>query len=385
VIRTIEEVVALSAREAEAEPLLAEEMLLRTPGTSNAELAQIRTALPGLPESYLTVAAQVLLPNAAIGYVQLAPGEPDGGGLVERLVHANSPASPLWAFLDQRQLYHIADYEGDMICVVRDGQPKAGEIARIDLSCPPTPELHRTAWTFEQFLIGFGRLREQFVEERFGPDAIDAVLASLVDDFHFDEEQFEDWTWFAEVALGEDEDTPGDPWNQSSAWSQSPEATKSGPAGPSTPQKTAERPASKDLNADVVSEYQRPVPEGFDAFAAIPTWPDWQVDNFVQGDGSLTRSYWSRFEGQVYKLTQRPRPYLDESHELYAVMAPQIVLVVVKGTPKPRSRDWDLRKVATYPLPGLEPWVEAQVEIAAYRRRLPELLAELPANKKSKT
>jgi hypothetical protein len=55
-----------------------------------------------------------------------------------------------------------------------------------------------------------------------------------------------------------------------------------------------------DLDEDIVSAYERPVPTGFDAFAAIPTWPDWQIDTYAsQVDGSLQSAFYSRFEGRV--------------------------------------------------------------------------------------
>jgi hypothetical protein len=387
VIRALDDLIALSNLEADKTASegfvnIAEEVRLRKPGCTPDEMNRIRTALLGIPESYLSVAAYVALPKVSIGNLTLAPGRPQDESLFDRLTHANSPAWPLWDFVNHHCLYHVADYEGDMICVVRDGKLNAGEILRIDLSCPPTPELHRTAWSFEQLMLGFGRLREQFLEERFGPDAIDEVLASLVSDFELDAEQTEDWAWFAEVALSDDEVALDDTAEVPAARSLDAEGTILGTTGPGALGQTSPRFANTERDADIVSEYQRPRPEGYDRFAAIPTWPDWQVDNFVQLNGSVNRFYWSRYEGHAYQLAQWPGPNGDRSDEIYAIMAPHIRLLVVKGTPKPWNPDWDLREVARYPLQGIEPWVEAQEEIAKCRRRLPELLAEAAAKKK---
>jgi hypothetical protein len=366
-IRTIQDLVALTEREVAMDPVLADEILLRSPGCSPTEITELRAALPGLPESYLSVAERVSLPNVSIGYLNLAPGRRQDGSLLKRLTHANSSAWPLWGFVAKNGLYHVADYEGDMICVVREGRPNAGEVLRMDLSCPPTPELHRTAQSFEQLLLGFGSLREQHVEERFGPEAIDEVLTSLQEEFGLDEEQLEDWTWFAEVALGEDE-------------SYDQHVGDEAPALESNIQQTSNLQLDdSDCDTDIVSTFDHPVPEGFDAFAAIPSWPDWQIDTYKsQINGSIQSAFYSRFEGRVYQLRQWPAPNHDPSYLGYAGRTARIMLSVIRGTPKPWNLDWVLDEVTTYPLSGFEPWEEAREAIAGYRRRLPDLLAELP-------
>lgn len=119
------------------------------------------------------------------------------------------------------------------------------------------------------------------------------------------------------------------------------------------------------LDADIVSEYQRPVPEGFDRFAAIPSWPGWQFDSFVDRiDGSVFRSYWAKFDGRVYRLAQFPTPFRGSAPSIPAGIKPQIELCVVEGTPKPWNPDWTLRKLVAYPLPGIDPTKEARGEIA---------------------
>jgi hypothetical protein len=273
----------------------------------------------------------------------------------------------------RKPAYHVADYEGDMICVVRDGLPNAGELIRMDLICPPTPELHRTAQSFEQLLFGFGSLREQHVEERFGPEAIDEVLSPIRAELGLDEEQMEDWTWFAVVALGEDEPDDQDVDDVPPAPNSHIHHISTAPLDDS------------DFDADVVSEHQRPVPEGFDTFAAIPTWPNWERDTFVNRfDGSVRRAFYSRLDGRVYQMAQWPQPNLDLSYVGYEGKSAHVRLCVIRGTPKPWNPDWVLDDVAKYPLVGFEPWEEAHKEIAALRRKLPELLAELPEKQKAK-
>jgi hypothetical protein len=371
VIWTIEQLIALTEREVALDPSFGDEILLRTPGCTPDELDKLGEALPGLPESYLSVAARVALPNVSIGYLNLAPGRRQDGSLLKRLTHANSSAWPLWEFVDQQNLYHVADYEGDMICVVREGSPNVGEVLRVDLSCPPTPNLHRTAQSFEQLLLGFGNLHEQHIAERFGPEVIDEVLTSMQAELGLDEEQMEDWTWVAEVALGEDE-------------SYDQHVDVAPPALGSHIQQTSNVQLDySDYDADIVSEHMRPAPEGYDAYTAIPSWPGWQVDVFVDRlhGGIPVRGFWTIFEERIYKLVQQSE-FVPLSGSGYAERyRPQICLLVVKGRPKPGYRDWTLLDVASYDLPGVEIGVEATEEIAALRRGLPELLAELPKKK----
>jgi hypothetical protein len=275
----------------------------------------------------------------------------------------------LWDFIDQHRLYHVADYEGDIICVIREGRANAGQVIRIDMSCPPTPEPHRVARSFEQLVIGFGRLREQFLDGCLGPAAIARVLIALQRDFELDEEQMEEWTWFAEVALGEDEPS-SDP---------SPIAPPE-PTANHMPIETAQNERGF-LGEDVISELRRPIPSGFDTYGSIPSWPSWQLDEWVYG-GCLTRSYWTNFEGQAYKLYQRFSSIDPDARQITLQLIPQIELQIVRGRPKPGNPNWNLNELMRYSLQNVEKGVEAAAEIAVFRRRLPELLSNLQASKK---
>jgi hypothetical protein len=210
VIHTIDELVVLTQRqadvtEAEGYPEVANEIRLRTPGCSDEEIARLRAALPGLSESYLAIAARVALPIVAIGFLQLAPGGLHDGSLFDRLTDVNSTAWPLWAFVDEHNLYHVADTDGSLFCVVREDAKHPGEVYRVDYEWGgiDNPQLHRVAWSFEQLLLGFGRISEQAQAGRFGPHAVTEVLDSMREDFGLDEEQLQDWSWTVEEALSE--------------------------------------------------------------------------------------------------------------------------------------------------------------------------------------
>jgi hypothetical protein len=143
-----------------------------------------------------------------------------------------------------------------------------------------------------------------------------------------------------------------------------------------------DNPANADH--DIVAIFPRPAPvPKFDYVAAVPEWPGWQLEEFTS-IGLLIQQFWTNFEGQVYMLKQwteaNPHPVNDD-YDRYAPVAKLFALV---GHPRPGNWNWTLRDVAGYELPEVQPGNEARKEIAAYRRRLPELLAELPEKQKAK-
>lgn len=105
-----------------------------------------------------------------------------------------------------------------------------------------------------------------------------------------------------------------------------------------------------DYDADVLSEHVRPAPNGYDHFGSIPTWPGWELDIYVF-DGLRIRCFWTNLENQVYKLVQRRESIPMNDSGIGERFLPQIWLLLVKGRPKPGSRDWTLHLLATYDLP----------------------------------
>jgi hypothetical protein len=132
-----------------------------------------------------------------------------------------------------------------------------------------------------------------------------------------------------------------------------------------------------ECDADVASEHVRSAPSGYDHFGSIPSWPDRELDIYVS-DGLRIRGFWTNLDNQVYKLVQSRDSIPKNDSGIGERFLPQIWLLLVKGRPKPGPRDWTLHQLATYDLPEIPVGIEAPEEIAAFRRRLPELLAELP-------
>jgi hypothetical protein len=204
-IHTLDDLVAHTEAFAATRPQDAHELRLRKPGCSEEDLERLRERLPGIPESYLRVAAEVTLSFVSIrGLVVVAPPRRGADDLLKRLTEVNSSASPQWEFVNAHGLYEVAYYPGSLVCVAREGTPRAGEVMRVDYAWSGTDNLPlvRTAWSFEQLLLGFGRISERFLARQFGPGVVADVLHALRSDFAFDEEQMNDWAWFVDVALG---------------------------------------------------------------------------------------------------------------------------------------------------------------------------------------
>jgi hypothetical protein len=204
-IRTLRDLAALTERDASRIPLLADGTLLRSPGLTGQDSERLRAALPGLPEDYLAIAARFDLAPVAIAYFNLAPGAQGGlTDLVTRLVLANDPTRNRYCELMRpARSLEVAGYGGDPLCMAAVDAPRPGEVVRVDTFDLRAPTLHRTANSFEQLMVGAGRIRERWIEGERGPAAVEAVVGSLASDYGLDEEQLEDWRWFAEVALGD--------------------------------------------------------------------------------------------------------------------------------------------------------------------------------------
>jgi hypothetical protein len=374
VIRTIDELIALTEREAasldaEGFSSIAQETRLRTPGCTPDELARIRVALPGLPESYLAITARVSLPNITLGDLQLAPGPFNEMSLFDRLTEENGPNSPQWGFVNHHGLYHVASYPGSLVCVNRDGTEHPGEVFEVDYGWGGINDLQlrRVAWSFEQMMIGFGRIREQRLAEREGSEVVEAVLSSLQADFGLDDEQMEVWYGWVEEVLGGDVDRDDASEENSELTSIAIERLNS---------------ESLDYDADVVSHIeQSKCISASEIYASTPNWPQWMVESYTYF-GLVVRQYWTKCDGQAYMLRQDYGAEPNPLGEPICHYKPKISVSTRKGWPRRDPvRNWTMHHVADYPLPGIEVGQEARVEAAAYRRHLPELLAKLHGKK----
>ncbi len=199
-IDTLEDLVAHLERAAEAEPALADELVLQEPGCSDEELARLNALLPGLPESYLSILQRIALGGVTIGYFVLSPPLSGVDSIVDALVLANAEPNFFAEAVADRHLFTVAAHESDWLCVAGQDAQRVGEVWRIDLGYGREPMLSRVANGFEQLLIGAGRLDEMAVAGAEGwlpvADFVDAMRSLGLDD-----EQLGNWRYFAEAAF----------------------------------------------------------------------------------------------------------------------------------------------------------------------------------------
>ena len=218
-------------------------------------------------------------------------------------------------------------------------------------------------------MIGFGRIREQHLAEREGPEVVKSVLSSLRADFGLDEEQMEVWYGWVEEAIGNETRDAGpnlvndETW-QFAAWM------------------TAIQSEQVDHDPDVVFEISQSARgSASEHYATIPNWPHWQLEGYTYF-GLVVHQYWTKYDGQAYMLRQ---DYGSESNpfgELICRYEPKLSLSTRKGWPRHDPvRNWTMHHVAESSLPGIEVGQEASAEVAACRRHLPELLSEIPGKK----
>jgi hypothetical protein len=200
VIESLEDLAGHLERAAEAEPALAEESVLRPPGCSEDEIARLVARLPGLPESYLSVLRRFALGDVAIGYFVLSPAMSRVDSIVDALLSANGERNAFAEATAARRLFIVAAHDSDWLCVAGQAAQRPGEVWRIDLGFGPEPLFSRVANSYEQLLIGAGRLDEMAVGGAEGwlpvEDFVDAMRPLGLDD-----EQLGNWRFFAEAAF----------------------------------------------------------------------------------------------------------------------------------------------------------------------------------------
>jgi hypothetical protein len=202
-IKTLQDLHLYSRAQSADEPLIGDEILIPSPGLSADELTRVRAALPNLPEDYLHVITELDLESAQIDF-SLSPCSHGKrrGEMVRCLLERNSEENYFFPLLTENKLYEVGDYEGDPLCVSGRDATNPGEVVRLDHE---VQTLHRVANSFEQFVLGLGRLWEQCIEtSRRGEEVVNSFLTSIKQDFGLDDEQIEEWTWIVEMSLLEE-------------------------------------------------------------------------------------------------------------------------------------------------------------------------------------
>jgi hypothetical protein len=201
VIRTLEDLHAYFQLKDAADDEPGDEIRLRKPGLSAAEIARLRELLPELPDDYLEILSRYDVEGLNIQFHSLSPFHNafKRGVLVERLVEANQEPSWCSDILKQHRLLEVGSVDGDPLCIASRDAALPGEVFLLDHEWV---RLVRFASRFEDLLIGLGRLDEQQqVTGPHGPAGVQLFLASIRDDLDLDDEQMKEWTSLAEMTL----------------------------------------------------------------------------------------------------------------------------------------------------------------------------------------
>ena len=179
-IRSIDDVERYSRESARAAPEIADRIELRRPGLSEFEVAGLKRQLPGLPDDYLQIAIIWNLDGISIGYLNLWPGRfgERRPGLSAALLGANSNESPFVGWLRSYQLLHIADFEGDPVCVAAKFTGSAGQVWRFAPVEDPYVRPRLLAKNFGDLLKAATELHAFSMSAR-GTEGIDDLITAL--------------------------------------------------------------------------------------------------------------------------------------------------------------------------------------------------------------
>jgi hypothetical protein len=202
-LTTFNDLIAYSHRLANALPDFRDSIVIDRPGCSQSEIATLMKALPGLPDSYTSVAKAVKLDGVAIGYFQLSPSS-RGNGLADKLVACNDPSiTPMANHYRTHGVYQVASWEADPIAVAHVSTTfNVGQVVKYNAGNPAArPTV--LADDFEQFLLMAGTLDE--IRGKHGDDPAQAMskfnayVAPIVSDRRDD--MASTWKTIAEVVL----------------------------------------------------------------------------------------------------------------------------------------------------------------------------------------
>jgi len=202
-IDSLDDLVRYSEEVAKASPLISKKVQIVRPGCQPEVVAALRQLLPGLPESYLSVAESIAIDGIVIGYFNLTPGLPRAR-ITEKLRVSNDPVmAPMAERFRQHGVYQVASWEADPICVTHTaGMFEIGQLVMYNVGMPAEPPVV-LADSFEQLLLIAGNLQEigdKYDEPARALGEFRAYLAPLVAGRKDDMEST--WTQIAGVVLG---------------------------------------------------------------------------------------------------------------------------------------------------------------------------------------
>ena len=207
-IESVRDLVLLTNRAADLDPLGEEGSRLTSPGCSESEIEKIRKYLPGIPENYLSVISRVSLQERSLLFYNLWPG-PVRRALADSLIEVNHgiavpcDAPPRIHYGNgeateayRRGLYEVASLEASPIVIGRKGAScEEGVVFMTSHDAPDVPP-RRLCRDFETFLLLVGNMFE--IRQRLG-DSHEAVsqFLSILPKFALEPEEIAFWEQLA--------------------------------------------------------------------------------------------------------------------------------------------------------------------------------------------
>ena len=198
-IRSLDDLARITRQRAR-EPDGFEDEELRSPGLSAAELRRLTDALPGMPASYLDVLGRFDLRGTSLSYFELAPS--GRGDLVQELLEYNDPEGYLYGrSLEPNNLYMVASWEADPICVARDLPDRpGGEVIGVEMVGVVEPRRYRMAPGFGAAMLAAGSVLEALDNPALaGASGLERFLADLAE-LGLDEEQRDAWRYLVGIS-----------------------------------------------------------------------------------------------------------------------------------------------------------------------------------------
>lgn len=203
-ITNLKELQDYTKRLMEKLPEIKNEILLCSPGCSEAQISQLIHALPNIPESYLRCIRQFNLFGVSIGYFRLWPGILVGDDFIQGLIKTNlSESNPVLQFLQRNGLYEVATWDTAPIAVAsRTSNNRNGKVFLINCENDRI-FVSPLAKDFEDFLLIAGNLdeiRDRLLQAHEAMKPIEE-FSKCLETFHVEKETKDLWLSIGKVVL----------------------------------------------------------------------------------------------------------------------------------------------------------------------------------------
>lgn len=126
-IRSVKELQVYLLKEADG----FQELMMTSPGCSEADIEKLKEAFPGISESYTQWVKAVNLNGISVGYFEVSPGSCNSKGMVANLIEYNNEQTRE-EYAKVRDVYFVATRDGFEVYVSARGGPfQEGEIILI--------------------------------------------------------------------------------------------------------------------------------------------------------------------------------------------------------------------------------------------------------------